>query len=1053
MSVIEEGWMSRYKSGKRKNKEHLVHCKLISHGAKNCPEVHLYTDSLAKEPSAVVQVSSVAAVRESDEVPKIVKARYDNYIAISDSKGKITYLSTNTREEKEKWCNLLQKLVSKTTTSNQESLQPYLERTQTVATSDRPPVSRARRGAPVTSPGTMQGIFHDELHKVLDRTMSEPTASLDEEIYDCPDSEFRNDFDKLTLNVRKEVREEQEWRRKQALRDTRDMYAFMHKTHQLQEDHNESGPYSEIREFRSESLMSDGKRLPAVDRTSEVLYENSAVSPYVNFNSNSLVPEDEDWIYNEPEQEDRLYDFLPTEQPSPHRSSLKLPVTSQAMEMEALCRKLKKEKVARSTKVLVDKATLVRVFTSLSLKEINDCILVTAVPPELKDSFRVGDQWLTVNGNYLSGVSFVKDCVYTSHKIEIEITVRRIPFGQICDFPWTSKNMDDIGLELTGNEIRLVSSEGLAYRRGSLHSHETQSLNIGGLRCNYIITEINFDPVPPGASTAQVWDMIKKAGRKIILILHPQDFFNSQSKGDLRRTLRSTDVDVSCAAHAARSGGRSVSSYEDYIEAELCNVNSRDAKGLESRSSWSSSGSSEEVYLELDVAPDELNIESVRVEDETTLPPSSRLMADGANPPDNLSTSTKKALPDRHFCEGEFDTNGGVMSVSSHTMTIPPGALDTSVKITLSVLRDVPDDVQLQDGDTVVTYGFWCQPSGLRFAAGKPAKLTIPHSANLIDPQKIQTVLYSWSHHEKDGDESMAPERIVQTEQTCHVTPHNIEINLEHFSGGFLAFIWNWLYMDKKLISIMPFLPKMMPISRRLIMELRMVDKPHGISWKDLHVLDQTARYQPAKDDDDEMIVEDEDLIVSLTLEDDPPVNKDVKAELLKKTTKHTEYFDLDLNDKLDDSLVILKLKQSQIEMDIQFRSQFFEAIERDHSGSECNMPPQVETIGQYTTTPPPPTTTTTGEQIENDGGITELFLVGLADQLGNQDDIELVALNLGFTHQKWKQYSDMNGNERITGTRRMLFDWKKCTARELQRSRLREALEKSNNLELAETV
>nr|XP_054765545.1 uncharacterized protein LOC129272419 [Lytechinus pictus] len=940
MSVIEEGWMSRYKSGKRKNKEHLVHCKLISHGAKKCPEVHLYTDRLSKEPNAVVQVSSVAAVSESDEVPKIVKARYDNYIAISDSKGKITYLSTNTREDKEKWFNLLQNLVSKTPTSNQESLPPYLERTQTVATSDRPPVSRARRGAPVTSPGTMQGIFHDELHKVLDRNISEPTASLVGE-YEFHDSDLRKDFDKLTVNDQSQeyenvnkVRKVEEWRRKQALKDTRDMYAFMHKTHQLQEDHNESGPYSEIREFRNELLMSDGKRLPAVDRTSEVLYENSAVSPYVNFNSNSPVPvyEGMDDVPLEPEQEYRLYDcvpleheyFLPTGQSSPHRGSLKLPVTSEAMEMEALCRKLKKEKVAGTTKILVDKSTLVRVFTSLSLKEIHDCILVTAVPPELKDSFRVGDQWLTVNGNYLSGVSFVKDCVYTSHKIEIEITVRRIPFGQICDFPWTSNNMDDIGLELIGNEIRLVSSEGLAYRRGYLHSHETQSLNIDGLRCNYVITEINFDPVRPDASTAQVWDMIKKAGRKIILILHPQDFFNNQSKRVLRSRIWQTDV--ACAAHdahPARHDAWSVSSVEDYIEAELCYVNSRYAKGLESRSSWSS-----EEYLEPDVAPNEFyNIESVRVEDETTLPPSSRLMEDDAKSPDNLSPSSKKDLPGRHFCEGEFDTNGGVMSVSSHTMTIPPGALDTSVKITLSVLRDVPDDVQLQDGDTVVSYGFWCQPSGLRFAAGKPAKLTIPHSANLIDPQKIQTVLYSWSHHEKDGDESMAPERIVQTAQTCRVTPHNIEINLEHFSGGFLAFIWNWLYMDKKLISIMPFLPKMMPISRKLIMELRMVDKPHGISWKDLHVLDQTARYHPAKDDDDEMIVEDNDLKVSLTLEDDPPVDKDVKAELLKKTNKHTEYFDLDLNDKSDDSLVILKLKQSQIEMDIQFRSQFCEAI------------------------------------------------------------------------------------------------------------------------------
>eukprot|EP00057_Strongylocentrotus_purpuratus_P008726 XP_011663200.1 PREDICTED: uncharacterized protein LOC105437830 [Strongylocentrotus purpuratus] len=284
-------------------------------------------------------------------------------------------------------------------------------------------------------------------------------------------------------------------------------------------------------------------------------------------------------------------------------------------------------------------------------------------------------------------------------------------------------------------------------------------------------------------------------------------------------------------------------------------------------------------------------------------------------------------MPDGYFCEGEFDSKGGVMTVSSHTMTIPPGALDTQtpIKITMKVLRDVPSDILLQDDETVVTYGFWCLPSGLRFAADKPVTLTIPHCAKLIDPHSIQTVLYSWSHNEKEGDETVKPERI-QTPRTCRVTPHNIEISLEHFSGGFFAFLRSWLYMDGKVMSVMPFLPKMMPISRKLMMELRMVNKPHGTSWKDLHVLDKTARYQPAKDDDDEMVVKDEDLQVSLKLEDNTPINKDVKSELLNRTNKHTEYFDLDLNDRPDDSLVILKLKQSTLEKDIQFRTQFSEA-------------------------------------------------------------------------------------------------------------------------------
>ncbi|XP_030841890.1 uncharacterized protein LOC105438456 [Strongylocentrotus purpuratus] len=189
-------------------------------------------------------------------------------------------------------------------------------------------------------------------------------------------------------------------------------------------------------------------------------------------------------------------------------------------------------------------------------------------------------------------------------------------------------------------------------------------------------------------------------------------------------------------------------------------------------------------------------------------------------------------VEDGYFCEGEFDSKGGEMTVSSHTMTIPPGALDTQtpVKITLTVLRDVPSDILLQDNETVVTYGFWCS-SELPFAADKPVTLTIPHCAILIDPHSIQTVLYSWSHNEKEGDETVKPERIVQTPQTCRVTPHHIEISLEQFSGGFLAFVRNQFHMDGKVMSFMPFSTKMMPISRKLTMELRMVNKPHGTFW------------------------------------------------------------------------------------------------------------------------------------------------------------------------------------------------------------------------------
>ncbi|XP_011664572.1 uncharacterized protein LOC105438453 [Strongylocentrotus purpuratus] len=212
---------------------------------------------------------------------------------------------------------------------------------------------------------------------------------------------------------------------------------------------------------------------------------------------------------------------------------LKLQEKTPATKMETKCRKLKGEKLSGTAVVLVAKTTLVRYLSQLLLKETSDSILVMDVPRELKDYFRVGDQWLKVNDTMLKNVHFARDCVRMSDKPEIEITLKRIPFGTICDFQWNSDNVDDIGLKLQGNEIERVSQDGLAHRRGSLQSNDTTCLNSAGLRCNYVITEVNFDCVHPDASTEQVWEMIKKAEGIVILILHPVDFRTVQRGYDI----------------------------------------------------------------------------------------------------------------------------------------------------------------------------------------------------------------------------------------------------------------------------------------------------------------------------------------------------------------------------------------------------------------------------------------------------------------------------------------------------------------------------------------
>ncbi|XP_030834662.1 uncharacterized protein LOC580878 [Strongylocentrotus purpuratus] len=105
---------------------------------------------------------------------------------------------------------------------------------------------------------------------------------------------------------------------------------------------------------------------------------------------------------------------------------------------------------------------------------------------------------------------------------------------------------------------------------------------------------------------------------------------------------------------------------------------------------------------------------------------------------------------DKYHSEGIFDQTGGELLIPSYglTLSVPPGALPegSSETITLDVLTDIPPEITLRDDETVVTYGFQCLPSGLQFESAKPVRLKMPHCANLIDPTKVQVVVYSLNH-------------------------------------------------------------------------------------------------------------------------------------------------------------------------------------------------------------------------------------------------------------------------------------------------------------------
>eukprot|EP00057_Strongylocentrotus_purpuratus_P010011 XP_011664485.1 PREDICTED: uncharacterized protein LOC100892163 [Strongylocentrotus purpuratus] len=274
---------------------------------------------------------------------------------------------------------------------------------------------------------------------------------------------------------------------------------------------------------------------------------------------------------------------------------------------------------------------------------------------------------------------------------------------------------------------------------------------------------------------------------------------------------------------------------------------------------------------------------------------------------------------DKCHSEGIFDQTGGELQIPSYGLTlfIPPGALQkgSSETISIDVLKDIQPEIPLRHNETLVTYGFQCLPSGLQFVSGTPVRLEIPHCANLIDPTKVQVALFSINQEGKCV-------RIVQTSRTCRVTNNHVEISLEHFSKGCVAFTKDSRFCKDKRMSFMPFIPKIMGSSRKITLEFRMVNKPHGNSWRDVHEIGGEADYRAAKDDDDEMNVKYEHMEITCKLKEDDTLTENVHASFLDKT-KHTVYFVLDFHEKADDLPVKLKVIQSKVPMGITFITRF----------------------------------------------------------------------------------------------------------------------------------
>ncbi|XP_030831509.1 uncharacterized protein LOC105441894 [Strongylocentrotus purpuratus] len=273
-------------------------------------------------------------------------------------------------------------------------------------------------------------------------------------------------------------------------------------------------------------------------------------------------------------------------------------------------------------------------------------------------------------------------------------------------------------------------------------------------------------------------------------------------------------------------------------------------------------------------------------------------------------SSKAEKTEDGRSATGHLGALGGKLSTKSYgfTLHIPPGALEEDEEISLQVLTEIPNGLTLKEDELLVSHGFQCYPSGLRFK--KPAKLIIPHCALVTAPNKVQTILYSWN-------QSGTPKRLPDSSNfICSVQERWLEVSVSHFSGGYIALILDWLFCNDILLSCMSFLPRLMPLDRKPILEVRFVKKPHGQKWYHVHELNNPS-FQPVKGDDDDIVIRKGTLTVAYKSDVHAIQFSDMKTQ-----TKVTKYFELDLTEESDETLVTLEVVQTSTQT-IKFKPRF----------------------------------------------------------------------------------------------------------------------------------
>lgn len=144
--------------------------------------------------------------------------------------------------------------------------------------------------------------------------------------------------------------------------------------------------------------------------------------------------------------------------------------------------------------------------------------------PHLHSTFHIGDQLVSINGAVMQSAAHARS--YIKHSLHsLEVTVRRVPFGQVFCLKRSFEG-EDLGLlrESGTAEINHIIPHSIAAKAGLLPKctfYYDEECHSGQ---NWCLTEINNRPLNLFFKNSEVTDRLNAIGKEISILVQPNSF-------------------------------------------------------------------------------------------------------------------------------------------------------------------------------------------------------------------------------------------------------------------------------------------------------------------------------------------------------------------------------------------------------------------------------------------------------------------------------------------------------------------------------------------------